>query len=157
MPSPPLANKNIHLSSGGQACGSDHGDPEITEVQYSHFHTEGRQCGPQDYMEARSHPATVMAAENISPPPQPIDLSFLNDDECLVMPCEKTPASFGEVPDFVLTRIRSEENQASSPAKGSASSQKCSMPAARVCLEKRFNTLSPVTPKYRDVLYSAFI
>ncbi|XP_028265081.1 transcription factor-like 5 protein isoform X2 [Parambassis ranga] len=103
-------------------------------------------------MEAISHPATVMAAENISPPTQPIDMSFLSDDECLVMPREKTPTLFGEVPDSVLAKIRGEENQSSSPAKGTTSSQRRPLPAARVCLEKRFNTMSAVTPSFLTIL-----
>lgn len=125
----------------------------LTEMmEYSHLnhflqpHIEV-QAGPFDGTDARPHPAAVMVKDvagyrEISPnaSTQAIDLSLPCEDHCLVMQGEKTPVTYGEVPSFVLAKIRAEESPTVLTTKGSTASQKASKPAARVCLEKRFNS-----------------
>lgn len=147
----------------GQMLGTELGLMEMTEVEYTHLqhliqeHMEA-QSGPPDGPDARAHPSTVIANDAsgstaVSPfaTSQAIDLSTSTDDHTLVMPGEQTPASYGEVPGFVLARIRSEDSPVELPANSSTTSQKRSRSAARVCLEKRFNTVSADSPRQRDI------
>ncbi|XP_071332870.1 transcription factor-like 5 protein isoform X2 [Trachinotus anak] len=147
----------------GQMLGTELGLMEMTEVEYTHLqhliqaHVEA-QTGPQDGTDVRGHPATVMVKDGsgstvISPftTSQAIDLSTSTDEHCVVMPGEKTPASYGEVPGFVLARIRGENNPSEPPAGSRTSTLKQSRSAARVCLEKRFNTVSADTPRQKDI------
>ncbi|XP_070695375.1 transcription factor-like 5 protein [Pempheris klunzingeri] len=144
----------------GQLLGADVGLMEMPEVEYTHLqhliqaHLEA-QAAPPEGPDTRSHPATVMvkdtpASTAISPfrATQAIDLSTSSDDHCLVLPGEKTPASYGEVPGFVLARVRGEDSPTELCANSSTSPQKRSRTAARVCLEKRFNTVSADTPRH---------
>ncbi|XP_040008676.1 uncharacterized protein LOC120803811 isoform X2 [Xiphias gladius] len=147
----------------GQMLGTELGLMEMTEVEYTHLqhliqaHMEA-QAGPPDGPDARPHPASVRATDAtgstmISPvtTTQAIDLSTSTDEHCLVMPGEKTPASYGEVPGFVLARVRGEESPTKPPANSSTSSQKQSRSAARVCLEKRFNAVSADSARQKDI------
>ncbi|XP_054465348.1 transcription factor-like 5 protein [Anoplopoma fimbria] len=160
----------VILSQGG-CLTIDHGQVllpelglmEMSEVEYTHLqhliqaHMEAH-VAPPDLHASRSHPATVMVKDAtgsavISPAmgTQAIDLSTSTDDHCLVMPGERTPASHGEVPGFVLARVRGEDSPTELRPNGSASSQMRSRSAARVCLEKRFNTLCADTPRQQDI------
>lgn len=141
---------------------------EMTEADYSHLHhfiqaQIETHAGPLDGTDARPHPATVMVRDvssstGISPnaSPQATDLSLSSDDHCLVMQGEKTPVTYGEVPDFVLAKIRAEERPIVLPAKGWTTSQKQSKPAARVCLEKRFNSTCADTAREQNIHSSVF-
>lgn len=143
--------------------GTELGLMEMSEVEYTQLqhliqaHMEA-QAVPPDGPDARSHPATVMVQEAtgstvISPLPttQAIDMSTSANEHCMVMPGEKTPASYGEVPGFVLARVRDEDIPNVPLANCSTSSQKRSRSAARICLEKRFNTVSADTPRQQDI------
>ncbi|XP_018556711.1 transcription factor-like 5 protein isoform X1 [Lates calcarifer] len=159
-----ILNKGGYLvHDQGQMLGTELGLMEMTEVEYTHLqhliqeHMEA-QSGPPDGPDARAHPSTVIANDAsgstaVSPfaTSQAIDLSTSTDDHTLVMPGEQTPASYGEVPGFVLARIRSEDSPVELPANSSTTSQKRSRSAARVCLEKRFNTVSADSPRQRDI------
>ncbi|XP_059189957.1 transcription factor-like 5 protein [Centropristis striata] len=143
----------------GQILGPEFGLMEMSEVEYTHLqhfiqaHMEANVTPP----DARSHPAmgmvkdptgsTVMSPLMVS---QAIDLSVSTDEHCQVMQGEKTPASFGEVPGFVLARIRGEDSPIEPCTNTSTSSQNRSRSAARVCLEKRFNTMCADIPKQQD-------
>ncbi|XP_023284441.1 transcription factor-like 5 protein [Seriola lalandi dorsalis] len=132
---------------------------EMTEVEYTHLQhliqaQVEAQAGSPDGPDARGHPATLTVKDAtgstvISPftTTQAIDLSTSTDEHCLVMPGEKTPASYAEVPGFVMARIRGENSPSEPPASSRTSSLKRSRSAARVCLEKRFNTVSADTPR----------
>ncbi|XP_068453500.1 transcription factor-like 5 protein isoform X3 [Clinocottus analis] len=134
----------------GQMLGPDLGLMEMSEVEYTHLqhliqaHMEA-QAAPPDVPAARSHPASPVM------PTQAIDLSTSTDEHYLVMPGEKTPASHGEVPGFVLARVREEDSPTELRANSGTSSQMRSRSAARVCLEKRFNSLVADTPRQQDI------
>ncbi|XP_074499900.1 uncharacterized protein LOC141772617 [Sebastes fasciatus] len=145
----------------GQMLGPELGLMEMSEVEYTHLqhliqaHMEAH-IAPPDVPDARS--ATLTAKDGtgsvvISPftTTQAIDLSTSTEEHCLVMPGEKTPASYGEVPGFVLARVRGADSPTEPRANSSTSSQNRSRSAARVCLEKRFNTLSADTPRQQDI------
>uniref|UniRef100_A0A3B4VLW8 BHLH domain-containing protein n=1 Tax=Seriola dumerili TaxID=41447 RepID=A0A3B4VLW8_SERDU len=143
----------------GQMLGTELSLMEMTEVEYTHLQhliqaQVEAQAGSPDGPDARGHPATVTVKDAtgstvISPftTTQAIDLSTSTDEHCLVMPGEKTPASYAEVPGFVMARIRGENSPSEPPASSRTSSLKRSRSAARVCLEKRFNTVSADTPR----------
>lgn len=139
----------------GQVLGNELGLMEMTEVDYCQLqHLIQAQVGFPDGPDVRFHPSTVLVKEKvgsagISPftSAQAIDLSTSNEDHCLVIPGEKTPVSYGEVPGFVLARIRAEESPAEPPTTGRKSLPNRSRPAARVCLEKRFNTMCTETSR----------
>ncbi|KAL3064548.1 hypothetical protein OYC64_000745 [Pagothenia borchgrevinki] len=147
----------------GPMMGPELGMMELSEVEYTNFqhliqaHVEAH-ITPLDLPYAKSHPsATVMVkdttgstAQSPLATTQAIDLSTSTDDHSL-MPGEKTPASYGEVPGFVLARVRGEDSQSEPYSNSSSSSQKKSVSAARVCLEKRFNTMSADTPRHQDI------
>ncbi|KAI3357554.1 hypothetical protein L3Q82_015971, partial [Scortum barcoo] len=150
----------------GQMLGTDLGLMEMSEVEYTHLqhliqaHVEAQAASP-DGLDVRPHPAAVMDKDPtgstvISPlaSSQAIDLSTSTEEHCLVMPGEKTPVSYGEVPGFVLARVRGEDSPAEPHADGSTSSQKRARSAARVCLEKRFNTMSADAPRQQDIQYA---
>ncbi|XP_031583693.2 uncharacterized protein LOC116310905 isoform X3 [Oreochromis aureus] len=111
-----------------------------------------------EFPDVRCHLSTVMVKEQatstvISPfrSAQAIDLSTSNEDHCIVMPGEKTPVSYGEVPGFVLARIRAEESPAEPFTSDKKSVQNCTRPAARVCLEKRFSAMCAETTRQQDI------
>lgn len=148
----------------GQAVGPDLGLMEMSEVEYTHLqhliqaHMEA-QAAPPEGPDARFHPAAVMVKDAaassavISPfaAAHAIDLSTSTDEHCPAMAGERTPASYGEVPGFVLARVRGEDSPAEPRANSSTSSQKRSRSAARVCLEKRFSSMSSDTPRQQDI------
>ncbi|XP_022045461.1 transcription factor-like 5 protein isoform X1 [Acanthochromis polyacanthus] len=147
----------------GQMLGSELGLMEMSEVEYSHLQhliqadMEAQARRPH-CPDARSYPAAVVVKDVpesavICPftATQAIDLSTSSDDHCLVMPGQRTPASYGDVPGFVLAKIRGEESTSEVLANSSKTSQKRSGSAARVCLEKRFNTVSADTPRQQDI------
>lgn len=135
--------------------GTELGLMEMTEVEYMHLqhliqvHMEA-QAGPPDGSDNRSDPATGMVKDTTGSTvistlttTQAIDLSTSTDEHG-----EKTPASYGDVPGFVLAKIRGEDSPTSN---SSTSSQKRSRSAARVCLEKRFNTMTADVPRPQDL------
>uniref|UniRef100_A0A8C3A3V9 BHLH domain-containing protein n=1 Tax=Cyclopterus lumpus TaxID=8103 RepID=A0A8C3A3V9_CYCLU len=138
----------------GQILGPELGLMEMSEVEYTHLqhliqvHMEAH-AAPPDVPDGRSHPDSPVM------PTQAIDLSTSTDEHYLVMPGEKTPASHGEVPGFVLARVRGQDSPTELRADCSTSSQMRSRSSARVCLEKRFNSLSADTPRPQDI-QSAF-
>ncbi|XP_041859562.1 transcription factor-like 5 protein isoform X2 [Melanotaenia boesemani] len=140
-----------------QMLGSELGLMEMTDNECSHLqhliqaHMEVH-AGPLEEPDARPHPATVMVKETTGSTviyplmsTQAIDLSTSSDDYSLVMSGEKTPVTYGDVPSFVLARIRDEESLTEPPAKKVKSSQYRSRVAARVCLEKRFDSMCAET------------
>ncbi|KAF3697102.1 Transcription factor-like 5 protein Cha transcription factor HPV-16 E2-binding protein 1 [Channa argus] len=140
--------------------GNELGVMEMTEVEYTHLqqliqaHMEA-QFGSPEGADVRPHPATAMAKDatgstGISPftSTQAIDLTTSTDEHCLVMPGEKTPASYGEVPGHVLAKIRGEDSPNSNRG---TSSQKRSKSAARVCLEKRFSSMAAESTRPQDI------
>jgi len=136
---------------------SELGLMEMTDVECSHLqhliqaHMEV-QAGPPDGPDARPHPPAVTVKDVTGlTSTQAIDLSTSGDDYCLVVSGEKTPVAYGDVPGFVLARIRDEESSAEPAAKIRTSSQKQSRSAARVCLEKRFDSLCADTTRPQDI------
>nr|XP_020466368.1 transcription factor-like 5 protein [Monopterus albus] len=155
-----LSQGGCLMHEQGQMLGSEHDLLEMTELECSHIqhliqgHTEAQGGTP----DARSHPDWVLSkhatGSAVTSPfiaAQAIDLSTSIDEHCQVMPGEKTPATYGEVPGFVLARIRDEDSPNDPPADSSTFSQKRSRSAARVCLEKRFNTMSADMPRQQDM------
>ena len=143
----------------GQVLGFEFGLMDMTEVEYSHLqhfiqaHMEV-QAGPPDGPDSRAHSGTVIVTDAAVDSPvtssQAIDLSTSCDDHNQVMSGEKTPVSYGEVPTFVLARIRSDESLSETPAKGRTSSKKPYRSTTRVCLEKRFNSMCADTTREED-------
>lgn len=133
---------------------------EMSDVEYSHLqhliqtHVEA-QAAPSGVSNARSTMMDKEASGNTMISSittfQAIDLSTSTDEQHLEMPGERTPASYGEVPGFVLARVSGEDSPTSPHAKTSTSSHKRSSTAARVCLEKRFNTISADTTRQQDI------
>ncbi|XP_010729994.1 transcription factor-like 5 protein [Larimichthys crocea] len=162
----------VILSQGG-CLTQDHGQMlgaelglEMSEVEYTHLHhliqahmeAQAAAAAPPDGPDARSYPATVTfkgATGSMAMSPftttQAIDLSTSTDEHCVGTSGEKTPASYGEVPGFVLARVRGEDSPTDPRANSSTSSQKRCRSAARVCLEKRFSMLSADTPRQQDI------
>ncbi|KAM6981606.1 uncharacterized protein LKV04_012355 [Tautogolabrus adspersus] len=142
----------------GQMLGPELGVVEMSEVDYSHLQhliqsQMETQAASQDGTDVKTPPdpdidEDTTGSNVISPytTTQAIDLSTSTDEHSLLMPGEKTPASFGEVPGFVLARMRGEDSTTEPRTNSSISSQKRS--AARVCLETRFNTMSADTPRH---------
>lgn len=133
------------------------------EVEYSHFQHFMQTCiDPQAAPSASSHLAAVMVADVGSSVASPftaseaIDLSTTADDQCPMMPGEKTPAPYGEVPGFLLDMASGEDGPAGSRAKTSTYSHSQSGSAARVCLEKRFNIMSADTSRKEEFRYSCY-
>lgn len=139
----------------------DAGEPclvEMSEVEYTQFqHLLQVQMGTQgatpDVPDAKSHPATVMEISPVTTT-QAIDLSTSTEEHWVVMPGEKTPVSNSEVPGYVMARIRSKYSPNEPYGSSGASAQKRSRPAARVCLEKRFNTIE--APRQQDIQSAVF-
>nr|XP_046253407.1 transcription factor-like 5 protein isoform X2 [Scatophagus argus] len=138
--------------------GTELGLMDMSEVEYTHFQ-HLHQAEPPDGPFAKSHPATAMVKDATATPPQTsaftstqaIDLSASTDENCLVMSGEKTPASYGEVPGYVLARVRGEDCPTEPRTNSSTSSQERSRSAARVCLEKRFKTMYAESPRQQDI------
>lgn len=137
------------------------------EVEYSHFHHLMQTCidpqaAPSVVPGASSHLAAVMVADVGSSEASPftaseaIDLSTTADDQSPMMPGEKTPAPYGEVPGFLLDMARGKDGPAGPRAKTSTYSHSQSGSAARVCLEKRFNIMSADTPRKEEFRYSCY-
>lgn len=125
---------------------------EMSEVEYSHLQhliqaQVETQAAPSHGPNASSHPTMISPFTTT----QAIDLSTSTDEQCLVMPGEKTPANYGEVPGFVLAKFSGEDSPTEPRGKSSTSSDKRSRSAARVCLEKRFNSMSADTPRQQDI------
>ncbi|KAK5604334.1 hypothetical protein CRENBAI_019493 [Crenichthys baileyi] len=137
----------------GLTVGSEFDLTEMSDVECSHFQQliqTQMEPGVSDTPNASPPPAAVVVQDAscstwISPrtSSQAIDLttSTSNDYHSLVMPGEKTPVFYGEVPSFVLARIGGEESPIKAAIKEGASSKN----RARVCLEKRFNSMCPET------------
>lgn len=104
-----------------------------------------------------SHPDAVILKDTTGSTTQAIDLSTSMYNPNLGVPGEKTPDSYGEVPDFVLARLSgensvTESSGSCSSSSSSKSSQKhpISRQAVRVCLEQRFNAMSADTQRKQD-------
>lgn len=162
----PSDSAGVILSHGGcstydqgQMTGAELSLMEMTEVEYTHLQhlIQAQMEGQATPPDVRSHPAVLANdALMMSPFPsnQAIDLSTSTEEHCVVMPGESTPTSYGEVPGFVLARIRGENGPTESPPNSSTSAQMRSRSAARVCLEKRFNTMCADTPRQQSVVLS---
>uniref|UniRef100_A0A3B3BK56 BHLH domain-containing protein n=1 Tax=Oryzias melastigma TaxID=30732 RepID=A0A3B3BK56_ORYME len=147
----------------GQMLTSDLGLIEMTEAEYSDFQNficgrAATQAGPAEGPDSRPHSTVVIGNDPdnstaVSPltSTQAIDLSVSSDDHCLLTSVEKTPVSYGEVPGFVLARINTEDSPATPLGKLKRSSQKQFSSSARVCLEKRFNSMCPETARQPDI------
>ncbi|XP_074538355.1 uncharacterized protein LOC141799862 [Halichoeres trimaculatus] len=145
----------------GQMLGSEFSLVEMSDVEMTHLqHLIQSQMEPQaalpDEPNARPPCATVIVEDItestvMSPFSQAIDLSTSTEEQGLVMPGEKTPTSFGEVPGYVLARGMREDILNEQHPNSSSTSQKRSRSASRVCLETRFNTLSADTPRQLDI------
>ncbi|XP_060930138.1 uncharacterized protein LOC133004681 [Limanda limanda] len=115
------------------------------------------------WSDVRDHPAAGMDTEVSGPPvtsplatTQPIDLSIAPEDHSLVIPGHKTPAYFAEVPGFVWAGLGGERSPTKVPVNSRASSQVPGQRfSARVCLEKRFNTMSADLQRQREVQSAA--
>ncbi|XP_047222167.1 transcription factor-like 5 protein isoform X1 [Girardinichthys multiradiatus] len=142
----------------GLTVGSEFDLTEMSDVECSHFQQfiqMQMEPGLSDTPKASPPPAALVVQDAscstwISPrtSSQAIDLttSTSNDYHSLVMPGEKTPVFYGEVPSFVLARIGGEESPIKAAMKEGASSKN----RARVCLEKRFNSMCPETTRQQD-------
>ncbi|XP_008280107.1 transcription factor-like 5 protein [Stegastes partitus] len=147
----------------GQMLGPELGLIEMAEAEYSHlqhlFQADMEaQAGRPHCLEVRSNPAAVVVKEATGSTvisqfttTQAIDLSTSSDGHCLVLPGLKTPSPYGDVPGFVLARIRGEERKSEVPANSSKTLQNRTGSAARICLEKRFNTMCADTPRQQDI------
>ncbi|XP_004070954.1 transcription factor-like 5 protein [Oryzias latipes] len=146
----------------GQMLSSDLGLIDMTEAEFSdlqHFirWRAEAQAGPVEGPDTRPRSAGVVvkgAANSTVVSPlkstQAIDLSVSSDDHCLLTSVEKTP-SHGEVPGSVLARINREDSPATPLGKFRRISPKESLSSARVCLEKRFNSMCPDTTGQPDI------
>ncbi|KAM4736724.1 uncharacterized protein FYW61_004388 [Anableps anableps] len=146
----------------GLTTGSEFDLMEMSDFEYSHLqHLNQAQVEPGLSDDPDTTPPSVAvvvqnatSSTGISPntSSQAIDLSTStsNDDHSLVMPGEKTPVFYGEVPSFVLARIRGEESPIKVTVKEEEFSKKRSISAARVCLEKRFNSMCADTTRQPD-------
>ncbi|XP_053280007.1 uncharacterized protein LOC128441912 [Pleuronectes platessa] len=109
--------------------------------------------------DVRDHPAagtvTDVPGPTLTSPlatTQAIDLSVAPEDHSPVIPGQKTPASFAEVPAFVLAGMGGDRSPTKVSFKSRASSQVPGQRfSARVCLEKRFNTMAVDLQRQRDV------
>ncbi|XP_029994668.1 uncharacterized protein LOC115422452 [Sphaeramia orbicularis] len=147
----------------GQVLGTELGLMEMTEVEYTHLQhfiqaDMDMQAAASDGPDGRSYSDTVItkdapgsAVVSLFSTAEAIDLSTSTDEHNLVMPGERTPSSSGKVPSFVLAKIRDDDSQNEPPANINMSSPKRTCSAARVCLEKRFNSICADTPKQQDV------
>ncbi|XP_029975580.1 uncharacterized protein LOC115408794 [Salarias fasciatus] len=112
---------------------------EITEADCSHL---------QQIIQENQGPHDTVVVSPITPA-QAIDLSASSEaHDCQVMPAE-TPLSHGVVPNSVLARIGDEESSPTSPRR--TSKPRKSVSSAKVCLEKRFNTLSVDNTTQQDI------
>ncbi len=163
---PPSDSAGVTLGQGGcfthdqwQMLGTEF---EMSEAEYTHFQhfgpCGGAPCASSCYcIDARSPPtgmpkdAPESAVISTITTAQAIDLSTSTDENCQLMPGEKTPASYGDVPGFVLARVKGENSLSEPHDNRSTSPQKRARSATRVCLEKRFNTMSADTPRQQDV------
>lgn len=128
--------------------GTELGSMDMTDAEYAHLQhliqvDMEEQAGSPGGPDVEAHPAAVI------PPPaatQAIDLSTSTEDHCVLMPGygENTPVSYGEVPGYVLAKMRTEDSPSNSTftSATTTTSQNRSRAAARVCLEKRFNNVS---------------
>ncbi|XP_072304755.1 uncharacterized protein [Eucyclogobius newberryi] len=125
----------------GQMLGPELNLTEMSEGEFTHL-----QHIIQTHMEVSDMAAdqnTSLSKDTVTSPlatTQAIDLSTSSDGHEVILPEEKTPLCYGEVPGFVLAKMREDDT---------APSNACSLPSqtrgpstARVCLEKRFNSIS---------------
>lgn len=133
---------------------------EMSEIEISLFQhliqidkeTYAEDClGPN----ASNQPARVMCQDafgaiTISPlvSTQVVDLSASTDVQSL-MQVERTPACYGEVPAFVLAKVIFEDSPTVPPAKSRTYSHIGFR--SKVCLDKRFCTMSPESRDQQDV------
>lgn len=118
---------------------------EMSEGEYSHLqqliqtHIETNESDMTDQSTATMKDATVLSPLSTT---QAIDLSTSASVHDLGLPGEKTPLCYGEVPSFVLAKIKGEEFLAAPPDNSRLPTQTRGPCTARVCLEKRFNSIA---------------
>lgn len=126
------------------------------EMDYSHFQHLIQTSSDGFAPDVTPHPVTVTLTDAAGSPAvfplsEVIDLSTSASEQCPAVSGEKTPGTYGEVPGFLLdiTRVCP-----SGPcAKTSVYSHNHSGSAARVCLEKRFKTMSADASNHQDIRY----
>ncbi|XP_040048457.2 transcription factor-like 5 protein [Gasterosteus aculeatus] len=138
---------------------------EMSEVEYTHLqhlihvHMEPHVAAAGWHLAAAASGGAAAEDDALTSPivtTQAIDLSTSTDEHYQAMPAEKTPGSRGEVPGFVLARVRVEDTPTEIRSSSNTSSQARSRSAARVCLEKRFNALSADAPRPQEVQSAVF-
>lgn len=130
---------------------------EMSEVEISHLRhliQVDQETYTKDYLGSNgsNQPERVTFQEalgslTISPLmcTEAVDLSASTDDQ----PGERTPACLGEVPSFVLAKVICEGGPAVLPPKSRTYSHIGFR--SKVCLDKRFCTMSPATTRQLDV------
>lgn len=133
---------------------------EMSEVEISHLQhliQVDQETYNKDYLGSNgsNQPERVIFQEalgslTISPLvcTEAVDLSASTDDQSL-KPGERTPACLGEVPSFVLAKVICEGGPAVPPPKTRTYSHIGFR--SKVCLDKRFCTMSPATTRPLDV------
>lgn len=125
-------------------------------MDYSHFQHLIQTSSAGFAPDVTPHPVTVNLTDTAGSPAvfplsEVIDLSTSASEQCLVMSGEKTPGTYGEVPGFLLDIAR---GCPSGPcAKTGVYSHNRPGSAARVCLEKRFKTVSADASNHQDIRY----
>ncbi|KAF7210198.1 uncharacterized protein [Nothobranchius furzeri] len=168
-PSPPPkenTTSNLVLSRAscqdqGQTLDSELGLMEMLNDENVHLmqiFSQGQmesQMGPQDGPDTQPPLTTMMDNDTTGVSTnllfQVLDLSTSSNDHNLVMQGEKTPLMHGEVPDCVLARVKEDESPVAPSATGRRFLLNSSKPKARVCLEKRFSSVSADTARQQDV------
>lgn len=161
------------IQSQGLTPGSDFDMTEISDFEYSHLQFDQAQVEPgfSDAPDTIPPPTSAgfqhaACSTGISPnfSSQAIDLSTSNSsyDHGPVTSGEKTPVFYGEVPSFVLDRIKgSEESPKKASVKTGEFPRSGSISAARVCLEKRFNSMcaedTTSQPDSHSAVYSKLV
>lgn len=132
----------------------------MSEVEISHLQhliqrdkeTYTEEClGPS----VRNQPVRVMFQDalgsvTISPPvcTQAVDLTASTEEQSQ-MSGDRTPACYGEVPAIVLAKVKCQDSPTVAPAKSRTYAHVGFR--SKVCLDKRFCTMSPETRRQRDV------
>lgn len=126
------------------------------EMDYSHFQHLIQTSSAGFAPDVTPHPVTVTLTDAAGSPAvfplsEVIDLSTSASEQCLAVSGEKTPGTYGEVPGFLLDVAR---GCSSGPcAKNGVYSHNRSGSAARVCLEKRFKSMSEDALNHQDIRY----
>lgn len=126
------------------------------EMDYSHLQHLIQTSSAGFAADVAPHPVTVTLTDAAGSPAvfslsEVIDLSTSAGEQCPVALGEKTPGTYGEVPAFLLDIGR---GCPSGPCgKTSVYSHNRSGSIPRVCLEKRFKTMSADASNHQDIMY----